>query len=485
MKSRRNLPVLAVAASQAVPVAEGPFIPQNYAHPGLSLMQIFCIVRAYRKHTLMIAASILIVSAVTTKLLHKTYTATATLMVNYQQRDPLEGGPTQLAPLGTYMATEIQLMQSPEVLMPVIDKLKLTQDKEYTSGYRGDGGNLKEWVEEVLVKDLDIEAGPFGSQLIYVTASARYPYLAALIANTISDIYLAQERDRLSGPASERATRYAQELVELKNKVRVAQDQVTAFRQRTGVTDSTARNNNIDTDLLASLEARLQEAQNARRAAEVKAATDQSFSAGAATSPTVQALKTQLHTEQAQLAEMSATLGPRHPKVLELQDQIAANQRNLTAEVKNLSAGASSDLGAARQLEAKLQTAVAQQRAKVLAISRLQDEGTKYVLELESAQNVYKRALDGYDQIMFASDNHSTNVSMVSRAVAPQKASRPNKIKLVLLGALAGIFAGLAGPIAYELLINRRVRCRDDFERDFAIPVLIEFDPIPAAGGIA
>ena len=40
---------------------------------------------------------------------------------------------------------ESQLMLSPEVLLPVIDKLNLTQDKSYTAGYAGDGSTLRDW----------------------------------------------------------------------------------------------------------------------------------------------------------------------------------------------------------------------------------------------------------------------------------------------------------------------------------------------------
>lgn len=480
------MPVLAVAAPAAPEYrqAAGPEIPHQYANPGLSLSQILSIVYAYRSRALMIAAIVIVLSAGFAKILPKTYSATATLMVSAQQRDPLEGSQLEQQPLGTFVATEIQLMQSAEVLLPVIDQLKLTEDKNYAAGYRGDG-SLREWVKEGLAKDLDVEQGAAGSQLIYVTASARDSQKAAQIANAVADTYLAQERDRVSGPASERAQRYAAELVELKNKVRVAQDQVTAFHQRTGVNETPTATNSIDTELLASLETRLQEAQNARRAAEVKAATDPTNTADAQKSAAMQTLKSQIDAAQAQLAEMRATLGERHPKVQQLENQIAANQRNMANEVRQLSAGASADLVAARQLEAKLQDAVSQERTKVLAVSRLKDEGTKYALELESAQSVYKRALDGYDQIMFASANHFTNVSAVSRAVPPQKAAKPNKIKLVLMGAFAGILLGLLLPIAYELLINRRVRCRDDFERDLAVPVLMEFDPIPAAGSSA
>jgi succinoglycan biosynthesis transport protein ExoP len=472
-----------VLSVTATPVAEAdlqmPPDMQQDSSPGMSMLQVVSIVKAYRKHALIIAAVVIVCTAVFAKLLPKTYTASATLMVSSDQRDPMAAAQTQQEPIGPFMATEIQLMQSPAVLLGVVDQLKLTEDKRYIAGYGG-YGSVREWVKESLLKDLDIEPGQAGSQLIYVNASARDPNMAAQIANTLTDTYLAQERDRVAGPANERAKRYADELVELNNKVRVAQDQVTAFRQRNNLPNIAAQNASIDTELLASLETRLQEAQNARRAAEVKAASDQSLNSSANTMASTQPLKTQIDTEQAQLAEMRATLGARHPKVLELESEIAANQRNLARAVQTLTSGASADLTAARQLEAKLQAAVTEQRTKVLGVSRLQDEGTKYVLELESAQSVYKRALDGYDQIMFASDSRFSKVNLVSRAVPPQTSSKPKKVKLLMMGALAGIFLGLALPVGYELVINRRVRCRDDFERGFAIPVLMEFDGFPA-----
>jgi uncharacterized protein involved in exopolysaccharide biosynthesis len=449
------------------------------ANSGLSLAQIFAIVWAYRIHAAAIAGIIVLCTAIVIKRMPKTYTATATLLVSYETNDPLAGGQNSAMPVFSYMATEIQLMQSSELLLPVIERLKLTEKPEYAAGYVNRGSPLAEWVKERLVKDLEIEAGRAGSQLIYVTAAARDPELAAQIANTLVEIYLSQQHDRLSGPASERAKRYAAELAELKHKVSLAQDQVTAYRQRTGVTDAGARSS-VEADMLASLETRLQEAQNARRAAEVAAQADHHASAAATASATIQTLRTEINTEQAQLAQMRATMGIAHPKVIEMQNQIDANKRILESEFGTVSAAAGSDLAEARQLEAKLQAAVQEQRAKVLAINRLEDEGTKYVLELESAQSVYKRALDGYDSIMFASGSSSANISSVSRAVPGQTSIKPNKFKLMLMGLVAGIGLGLLGPVGYELLINRRIRCRDDFERGFAIPVLMEFDRIPA-----
>ena len=42
-----------------------------------------------------------------------------------------------------------------------------------------------------------------------------------------------------------------------------------------------------------------------------------------------------------------------------------------------------------------------------------------------------------------------------------------------------GTVLGLLGPMGYELLFNRRIRCVDDVERSFAIPVLIELNARP------
>ena len=479
MKSRRNLPVLAVAnpAPILAPSREA-VLPQNFATPGLSLPQIFSILRAYRMQTLIIVVAISVLMGGLIKLMPKTYTATVTLMVNPEGNDPLAGNNQGMAtPMFNYMSTESQLMLSAEVLLPVIDKLNLTQDKNYTAGYKGDGSTLRDWVRENLVKGLDIQLGAFGSSLIYINASARYAPLAAQIANTLADVYLTQQHQRVSGPASDRAKRYGMELAELKDKVRVAQDQVNAFRQRTGVTDTAQRNISTEQTLLASLQAQLQDAQNARRAAEVKAAAAQTASSIAGTA-VVQNLKALLNTQQTQLAQLRTTYGAQHPKVLELDSQIRATQRNLDMELHSASSTYSSDLIAAQQLETKMRAAVEEQRAKVLGVNKLQGEGSKFELELESAQSVYKRALDGYDTIMLASGGHVANISIVSAAVPPQKAARPNKLKLLMMGVMAGIAVGVLAPLIYELLLNRRIRCRDDFERDLDIPVLMEFDRI-------
>jgi hypothetical protein len=125
--------------------------------------------------------------------------------------------------------------------------------------------------------------------------------------------------------------------------------------------------------------------------------------------------------------------------------------------------------------------AVQAQRQLVLSQRRVQDQGTKMLLELDSAEATYKRALDGYSQIQFASTGASNDVTLVSRAVPPVKALKPNKPKFFMMALVFSIGLAFGIPFVFELFLNRRLRCRDDLERNFGIPVLAQFGPIERA----
>jgi polysaccharide biosynthesis transport protein len=462
-----------VVVASATPVE--PYIPSAIETPGLSMAQMFAMLKAHRKLAAIIAAAIIVLTAGVIKLLPKAYTSTATMIASYQVTQGGNEIPGWL--IGTYMATQVELMKSSEVLLPVVDQLGLTQDSEFTDGFRGgDSVALRTYAEGVLDEHLLIEQGR-GSQLLYVTATSRIPGKAALIANTVADMYSKREKQRLKDPADDRAKNYSEQLVELQAKVNAAQQKVTELRQQTGTAPIANTNNNgaadSDEQNLISLEQQLLAAQNLRRAAETSTNIAPVGSNGQGVgSPEVKELTSDINAKELQLSELRATYGERHPKVLELESNIAQARRKLAQEQAQY-------LNDARQIEGKLQQAVNAQQAKILAIRKVQDQGAKLQLELESAQSVYKRALDGYDQIMFASAGNPTNVSFVSRAAIPVEPAKPSKVKLMLIGTILALLFAMAGPVIYELLFDRRLHCKDDFERHFGIPVLAQFGRDP------
>jgi succinoglycan biosynthesis transport protein ExoP len=468
LRRSRNLPVLASDHPPAPrPV---PLLPSQYVQSPISIAQVLAILRAHRRKALFIALALLTATVVIVKLLPKSYTAQATVLVNFEGSD----GNRQVPPdvFAGYLVTQVELLQSRDVVMTAIDRLGLTQDPEFADGFKSNGINsIRDWVAKQLHGNLTVEQGK-GSQLLYVSMTSKDRNKAAQIVNAVVEAYQARQSNHSDDPSSGRAHEYSEELTDLKAKLSAAEDHMAQFRQRTGITDISAQND-VETQALSALEQQLLAAQNTRRSAESKSGGDQSSSDTVMASQLVQNLKNQLSTLQAELAQASSTLGPRHPKVLELQSQIAAAHRSLDHEIQSFSQNNSGGVASAAQLEDKLRHAVDEQHTKLLKIREMQDEGQKIQLELESAQTVYKRALDGYDQIMFASS------SIVSRATPPLEASKPNKIVLLGLGALMAALFGLLGPLFYELWFNRRLHCRDDIERDLGLPVLAELDRIP------
>jgi polysaccharide biosynthesis transport protein len=449
---------------------------------GMSLAQIICILRAYWRHSLVIVVALIALSFGAIKMLPKSYVATTTLMVNFENKDPLAGREFVGGGGNTYIPTQIELIMSGVVLGPVVEHLKLTSDPQFTRGFAGSTAALNEVVVRNLRDMLQVQQG-VSSQLLYISATAKSPESAAQLANAVADEYLTQERQRTNGPARERAERYSKQLAELRAKAIAGQDRVTEFRQRNAMTEIDADKMDVEGATLNDLQQKLEAAQNQRRELESKQIEAHASSDAVLGTESISSLRAKLTGLESQMAEARTTMGPKHPKVVELQSQIDATRSSLASEVQSLSANSAVQLTRARDLEARYQAAVTAERTRLLERRGLQDEEAKLVLELQSAQTTYKKALDGYDQIMFASSGNYTDVSLISRADPPPKPSKPNKAKWFAIACLFSLGTAVAGPFGYELFLNRRLRCRDDLEKHFGIPVLAQLGPLPALPG--
>jgi succinoglycan biosynthesis transport protein ExoP len=448
----------------AIPVQDSP--------AGMSVAQISSILLAYWKQIAVITVAVISLGAVAIKFLPKTYTATATLIVNSDVKDPLAGRDFPVEMITSYVSTQIELMTSPIVLLPVVQQLNLMEDKNFTAGFSGSTDALREFVQKNLAAAMQVERG-IGGQLLYVSASSKSASKAADIANAVADVYIAQDRRRLNDPAGERAQRYAEELAELREKATVAQDKVTAFRKENGLGDMSPTTAGTELQTLDTLNLRLVETQNLRRSLEAKLTGQQGPADEGLGSPTLDA-------QLAQLVQLSSVYGPQHPKVRDIQAQINMTRQSLANANHAASKEAQAELGRTKELEQKYRQAVAEQEAKVTKLRQAQDEGSKLVLELDSARSVYKHALDGFDQIMFQAVASHTNVSVVNRAAPPLRASKPNKIKLMVVVIIAGLGIGVGAPLGHGLFFARRLRCRDDMERDFGIAVLAQLESVPS-----
>ena len=252
-----------------------------------------------------------------------------------------------------------------------------------------------------------------------------------------------------------------------------AQAKVSEFRERSGLIDLDAR---VDVEAQGLLDLN-----QSRRAALRRQEYERQSRNGAAGDANneflgnsyIQNLKTQLASQEARLAELSKTLGPRHPEYVSVATEITALRAQLARESElfqdSVRGDATRASGGAASVAEELQT----QRQRLLETRRLQEEGASLLRALEAAKTVYDRAVQGYETVLRSSATKYSNVSVVSTAPLPTKPIKPKAKVNVILGLLAGALLSVAGCLGWELL-HRRIRCAEDMQGEMTEPVLAE-----------
>ena len=95
------------------------------------------------------------------------------------------------------------------------------------------------------------------------------------------------------------------------------------------------------------------------------------------------------------MGQARATLGTKHPRIVQLQSEIDATRKSLQSAVQARYSSAALAITRARELETKYENAVAAERARLLAYRDVRDDGAKLQLELRLAEEAYASALAG------------------------------------------------------------------------------------------
>lgn len=442
----------------------------------ISVRQIVTILRAYRKVSALTFLAVVLLVGVVFVIAPKSYSGVASILVEVDSRDPLAAKESSDFSQSNYLPTQLELIQGDAVLDGVINRLSLNESPEFSRAGSENDPSRHDVTLSKLREKLDVEPGRAGSQLIYITATATNAALSADIANAVADSFLEQHYSDTAGPSMDRAKRYAVELASLKQKVIDAQTALTEFRRKSGA-DYLDSKTNLESDLLNSLEHRLQDTRNALRANQARVGDTHGMTTSTLTSAQISGLRDEGGKLEAQMAQLKTQYGPNHPEIIALQSKIDANRTALATIQSAMAKATNSDIQVNNSEVQSLEKAVAAQRAKVAQMTAFSDREVKYQLEFESAQAVYKKALDGYDQQAFAASGQNSRIRIASHARVPVKASKPQPLKFLALGLAGGLFAALLMPFLLELP-RRRVRCRDDIERDMKIPVLAELVPL-------
>jgi uncharacterized protein involved in exopolysaccharide biosynthesis/Mrp family chromosome partitioning ATPase len=278
------------------------------------------------------------------------------------------------------------------------------------------------------------------SRVFAVSFTARDPALAAAAVNRIMDLYLTDQLT-LKTAALRAANQWMENRAsELRAKLLTEDAAIARYREANGLVDGVQAR--IGTEEISTLSDDLMRAENDLAGA--RARRDVSSDGGLATglSQNVVAMRLAEVQAQANLDAALSHLGPNHPEVRALREQLATLRAGAGAETAAAQAGVSTDAQAAEQRLATLRDNLA----------ALQQEGAREAeaeVPLQAMQQdadatrlLLQALLARMDQTAQQQAIETPDARILSRAEPPTTPSSPKRGLLLAASILAGLVAG-------------------------------------------
>jgi polysaccharide biosynthesis transport protein len=174
---------------------------------------------------------------------------------------------------------------------------------------------------------------------------------------------------------------------------------------------------------------------------------------------------------EAKIQEASATMGPNHPKMREMQAELRSMQSRLASESARVGSGAAVAAHASAARVRELEDAVNAQKTRVLATNKARGELSVLQREVDSAQKAYETVAASAAQSRLQAMQTQSNVVFLGSASAPIDPSGPTKRQIMMIALAGGLILAMAGALLAELL-NRRVRSVEDLSMVTDLPIL-------------
>lgn len=436
--------------------------------------QFLSILRARKWAALLVFVLVVGTTVGVSLVLPKQYDATASVVIDIKP-DPVSAMAFPTMAMPSFMATQVDILVSDRVALKVIRDLKLLENPALREQWQTEGegkGTIEQWLTTLLQKNLDVKPSR-ESNVIQVNYRSPDPRFAAGLANAFAQAYIATTLELRVDPAKQFSAFFAAQSKDARVALEAAQAKLSAYQRDKGIIAADERLD-VENARLAELSSQLVQIQAI--ASESNSRQQQAAASGdrmqeVLNNPLIGGLKADLTRNEARLQELNSKFGDNHPQVVEAKANIAELRTRIDAEVRRVTGGVTVTGNINRQREAQVRRELEAQRAKLLQMKAVRDQGQVLVREVENAQRAYDSVMARLNQTAMESQANQSYANLLTSALPPSEHASP---KIVLNTALA-VFLGALLAVGVALLLelsNRRVRQAEDVVAALGLPVL-------------
>jgi succinoglycan biosynthesis transport protein ExoP len=417
----------------------------------MTFPQFLSVLRARWRSALVVWLTVVGVVAVLSLVLPRQFTASGAVLVDIRTPDPVAGSAMPAANVTTssVMATQMDVMQSERVIMRALTALKLADNpqlrEKWMSATNG-AGSFEAWIVETMQKKLEVRPSR-DSSVLSIAYTSPDPQFSANVVNALVRSYIDTTLDLKVDPAQKYGMFFENRAKELRASLEQVQGRLSTFQQSKGLlaTDErvdieNTRLNELSSQLVALQAVTSESGSRSRQSGD----TLQEVLAN----PLVQNLNLEVSRQEARLRELNERLGPNHPQVKEQSATLQQSRRQLAAAKSSVTASVGVNNKVNQQRLKELNTAVAEQRAKVLTLKGQRDQAAVLLRDVESAQRSYDAMLMKAEQAKSEGQSTGTNLTIIKHASPPALPSSPqvfmNLSVAMVLGGLLALLVALA-----------------------------------------
>jgi uncharacterized protein involved in exopolysaccharide biosynthesis len=294
------------------------------------------------------------------------------------------------------------------------------------------------------------------SFVIDVGVTTEDPETAQLVANTIAQVYIAEE-SRARADATRRASdALTARLNELRSSVKAAEARVEDYKKEhriIGIDGGRADEQELR-ELNSQLSAaRAQVTDLQSRVDQIREVQARGLDTGVfpetLQANTINALKDQYAALKRQEAQLGQALLPQHPAMKAVKAQEEQIRQLMRTEIGRVAAGTTGSLERAKASVKDLESRVAAIRSNVLTTNDASVALRELEREADSTRAVYETFLQRAKELSEQQSVDSSNARIITKALLPRDRSNPSPILVIAAGLLFG--AGLGTSFAWAL----------------------------------
>lgn len=436
-------------------------------------------------------AGLTLAAAVIVFLLRPEYTAVARIVIDARQADyrPLAKSDDTDRPYvdGQVIETQIQIIKSNVVIGQVIDRAHLDRNPEFNERLRppsllaplsakfehgldrlltalglddlipakagapkpGRNAWLDERTRIVEAVKSKLDVGEEGlSSVVRIAFTSRDPQIAALVANSFAEFYIADQLAAKKKTAQAANEWVNQRVEELREEVQKAEGAVQAYVDRQGLIKT--REGSPAGQEIAQLSSELARAQADRAAAEARlqhltsllsSSKGLESSSEVITSPLIIHLRQQEAQMLSKRAELTENYGARNPKMIDIEAAIADNKAKIRIEAERITEGVRNDVAVARARETAITARLDEAKRELVQLDNAEVKLRPLQREAEASRNLFEAFLLRSKQIVDQAQKSDAHV--LADAEVPERPSFPRRGPLILLSSVGAFFAGL------------------------------------------